>query len=292
MIRKEPTVYPPHESFMHVSLGDIEAFPLNDDDVIISGFPKSGTNWMQVIVANLWDDWTTCAASERGQVPNLAGVSASSRPGYAGYEECAAVGSPRLMKVHLPVDFMPARWPGHGRVIHITRNPKDVCVSLFHEIKGVSRYAPESPIAVPHDYKMRDFVRRFVNGDVPYGPYVENVIGWRRMESPNLLKITYEDARFNTRGTVMKIVDFVGKPVSQSRIDEVIAQTQFDRMKTNDIRFQINHQDLREDGEATAFMRKGAVGDWREEMSLNDSEFLDHHLISQLEASEIFLTYQ
>jgi hypothetical protein len=48
---------------------------------------------------------------------------------------CIAADSPRLMKSHLPIELMPDRWPGHGKVVHLTRIPKDVCVSYFHEAR-------------------------------------------------------------------------------------------------------------------------------------------------------------
>jgi hypothetical protein len=272
----------------HENIEDIRSFPLNDDDLVVVGYPKSGTNWLQIMLASLWDDWTTLN-NERHQVPNLAG---KDRPGYVGYDACIAVESPRLMKCHLPLDMMPTRWPDHGKVIHIIRNPKDVCVSYFHETRAQTAATPGSQFALPEDTPMREFVRHFIDGHVQYGRFTDNVIGWRQFEHPNLLKITYEDARNNIRDTLDRVVAFVGKPVTDKRINEVIEKTEFKTMKSSDLRYQINHPDIREGQEKVgAFMRKGIVGDWKEEMSLADSEYLDQTMVAELERAGIFLTY-
>jgi hypothetical protein len=272
----------------HANVDDLKSFPLNDDDVVVVGYPKSGTNWLQIMLANLWGDWTTLN-NERRQVPNLAG---KDRPGYSGYLACIAVDSPRLMKSHLPIDMMPARWPDHGKVVHITRNPKDVCVSYYHETRAQASATPGSRFALPEDFPMRDYVRLFVDGQVQYGRYTDNVIGWRHFEHPNLLKITYEDARWDVRSILDQVTEFIGKPVSCERVDEVIAKTEFSAMKWSDLRFQVNHPDLRENRRNVGpFMRKGVVGDWKEQMSTADSEYLDATVVAQLEREGIFLTY-
>ena len=273
----------------HENIDDLKSFPLNDTDVVIAGYPKSGTNWLQVMLSNLWDDWTTLN-NERRQVPHLAG---KDRPGYGGYLACIGVGSPRLMKSHLPIDMMPDRWPDHGKVVNIVRNPKDVCVSYYHEARGRKPGAPGShKLARPVDFPMREFVREFAAGQVQYGSYIDHTIGWRTFDHPNLLKITYEEARRDTRGTLERVVAFLGKPVSDDRLEDVVAKTEFSAMKNNDLRFQMNVPDLREDRVGVgAFMRKGVVGDWKEEMSLADSEYLDATVVAPLEKAGVFLTY-
>ncbi len=279
-------MYKAHGKTMHDDLDDIAVFPLGDGDVLVSGFPKSGTNWMQVMVANLWDHWTTVAASESRQVPNISGAR---RENYSGYDACIAVDSPRLMKTHLPRQLMPTRWPEHGKVIHLVRNPKDVCVSLYFELKKMANKVPDSPDV--ERGTISDFVKRFAAGEVPYGPYVDNIVSWRTFEHPNLLKVTYEETKTNVRLVLDRIVDFVGIPVDDDRLEKVIAETDFDAMRNNDLRFQINHPDPT-DERGTHFMRKGIVGDWRNEMSAEDSALLDAEVVAPLEAQGVFLRYE
>ena len=93
------------------------------------------------------------------------------------------------------------------------------------------------------------------------------------------------------RARVDRIVDFVGIPVPEERIERVIAETDFEAMRNNDLRLQINHPDPT-DERGTDFMRKGIVGDWRNEMGAADSALLDAEVVGPLEAQGVFLRYE
>lgn len=268
------------------SIDDIKNFQLADGDLLVVGFPKSGTSWLQVMITRLWDDWNTCGGELR-KVPSLHGK--HTKPGhYYGFADCVALESPRLIKTHLPLELMPASWPERGKVVHITRNPKDVAVSLFHELRHMKRTAPD---AQQHVENFDQLFRRFVEGDVPWGPFPDNVLGWHKLSHPNLLKITYEETRRNTKKAIEDIVRFVGWPISQERIDQVIAETEFSAMKELNVRFQINHPDLRDDTE-TPFMRKAKVGDWKSVFTVEQSEIFDRTVVKQLEKNGLNLTYE
>lgn len=275
--------------FFAIEKDKVRGFPLDDSDVIIAGYPKSGTNWMQVVIGNLWDDW---GLAPNRQVPALASRDQPEK-NYYGFNAFLEARSPRLAKTHIAREDMPKRWPEHGKVVHITRNPKDVCVSYFHELKNVSRNNPDMT-AVPGIYdetlEMSLHVRQFVSGAVPWGPYLENTIGWRNFDHPNLLKITYEEAKRDPRTTFEKIIAFIGRPVTQERLEKVLAETSFEAMRTSDVRFQINHPNLREDTDAP-FMRKGSIGGWVDEMSAEDAKLIDKHIVEPLEKARINLTY-
>ena len=43
--------------------------------------------------------------------------------------------SPRIIKTHLPIQFLPDNVENESKVIYILRNPKDVCVSYYHFAK-------------------------------------------------------------------------------------------------------------------------------------------------------------
>ena len=286
-------MHDPDPAFMHPfrSYDEIRNFPLDEGDVLIQGYPKSGTNWMQVILANLWDDWSMLAG-ELKQVPHLTGR--SDRPNYCGYSACLAFGTPRLMKTHLPVDLFPRRWPRYGKVVHVIRNPKDTVVSFYHQVQGgLSQTHPESPFALPENATLHDFVLRFVAGTVPYGLYTTNAIGWHNVEHPNLLKISYEQAKMDALGTVRTIAQFVGKPVSEERIRKVVAMTDFDAIKSSDLRHQINLPTLREGSDdPVPYLRKGIVGGWKDSLSVADSELLDETVVAELERNGLHLIYE
>lgn len=276
-------MYKPDPRHVH-DLDDVRRFPLEDDDLIIAGFPRSGTNWIQVIVANLWDDWST-TQNEHKRVPNLSGASVGDDEssderfleGYEGYASCIAVGPPRLMKCHLPPEFMPVRWPDHGKVLHISRNPKDVCVSYFHMTQTASALGHSAAVRS----ELERYVDQFVRGEVPYGPYLDHMLEWYKLDSRNLLRVTYEAVKADTLGFVEQLVDFVGKPVSPARIEEIVSKSEFNNMRKNELTDQINVPHVFSD-RANQFMRKGIVGGWKSELTVQMSELIDDVIVARL----------
>jgi hypothetical protein len=123
------------------------------------------------------------------------------------------------MKTHLHRSLMPIRWPDHGKVIYVTRNPYDTCISLWHEFRKSNR--------IPDDFDR--YVENFISGDVtPYDPYGENILSWHSFQHPNLLKIGYEETRRGTRSVVNRIAQFLEQPVAPGQIDEILTKMSFD----------------------------------------------------------------
>jgi len=269
-----------------VEMDLVRVFPLDDRDVVIAGFPKSGTNWFQVMISNLWDDWTT-TRNERKQVPHLAG--ADTHQGYLGYGACIACEPPRLMKFHPSREFMPERWPEHGKVVHITRNPMDVCVSMYHHFRRSNTGIPDSSPLVVKDWDTH--IDRFLSGQVVYGPYIDNIVSWQTFDHPNLLKITYEETRRDTKRVLRRIAEFLERDFADERLDVVVERTEFSRMRQNDdLKRQMNIP-LVDSNSATDFMRKGAVGDWQNELSPEAIRRLQDELVRPLEEAGVRLQY-
>ena len=49
-----------------------------------------------------------------------------------------AVPSPSVLNTHLPYRWLPRKHVENGgKIVHVIRNPKDVCVSMYHFLKGI-----------------------------------------------------------------------------------------------------------------------------------------------------------
>ena len=87
----------------------------------------SGTTWVQEIVYLLKNNLNFEKAKEKvleDRFPYL-------EYPYPGIHSVEKMPSPRLIKTHLPLDFLPDDVLS-GKVIYITRNPKDTLVSYYH----------------------------------------------------------------------------------------------------------------------------------------------------------------
>ena len=79
-------------------------------------------------------------------------------------EFAANLPSPRVIKSHLPFEFLPPKLLDTCKVIYVGRNPKDTCVSYYHH-----------HLSFNAEYKMEgsfsDFANLFLQGITEYGSY-------------------------------------------------------------------------------------------------------------------------
>merc|ERR1712212_631103 len=93
-------------------------------------------------------------------------------PGFpSGLDEVAELPtSPRLIKTHLPVQFIPKTfWEQNCKIIYVARNAKDNAVSFFH-FDRMNMVQPE-----PGDWS--GFLNRFMEGKRGGGSGDEHVKG-------------------------------------------------------------------------------------------------------------------
>ncbi|KAK2164619.1 hypothetical protein LSH36_61g08010 [Paralvinella palmiformis] len=225
-------------------LKDVKEFHVHDSDVIIASFPKSGTTWIQEIVHQLSDGLSESEELTIEEIfPYIEYV-------YPGLKHLAKCTSPRYMKTHLPYELLPDDvYTGHGKVIYIARNVKDVSVSYFHFIKmlTITKYSGE----------FNDFLTTFVDGK-------DHVLGyWKQREQSNILFISYEDLHKNPVVVIKQISSFLGKSVDEKQMLEIAFQCSFSQMKSNPlVNYSWWHDLGISDKKQTDFMRKGKVGDW------------------------------
>ena len=74
-----------------------------------------------------------------------------------------SLSSPRVIKTHLPLEFLPPNILETCKVIFVCRTPKDCCVSMYnHQLK-----MPDTKFKGTFS----DFAEIFLNGSVMYGSY-------------------------------------------------------------------------------------------------------------------------
>ena len=77
--------------------------------------------------------------------------------------------SPRVIKSHLPFEMLPPNLLDTCKVIFVSRNPKDTCVSFYHHAKNME----ESNTMENGEFigTFADFAETFLDGTCAYGSY-------------------------------------------------------------------------------------------------------------------------
>uniref|UniRef100_UPI00398F602F sulfotransferase family 2, cytosolic sulfotransferase 2 n=1 Tax=Pristiophorus japonicus TaxID=55135 RepID=UPI00398F602F len=241
-----------------------EEFQVRDDDVFIVTYPKSGTTWMQEILPIIYsngDLTPVLTIPNWDRVPWLeqttAQLTLENKP------------SPRLITTHMLYHLMPKSfYTSKAKVIYVVRNPKDVLVSSFY-YHGIA-------IFLDNPGTFEEFMQRFLEGNVIFGSWFDHVKSWWALkDNENVLFVSYEEMLQNMKGMVVKISEFLGKPLSDDMIEVIVNQSQFNNMRENKMsNYKLVPNEIL-DQTKTNVLRKGISGDWKNHFTTAQAEHFD-----------------
>lgn len=249
---------------------NIQNFQARPDDILIATYPKAGTTWVSYILDLLYfgqtspEHQTSIPIYER--VPFLEIIIPFLDSGKDLADKLST--SPRLIKTHFPVQFVPKSfWEQNCRIIYVARNAKDNLVSYFH-FDRMNMVQPE-----PGDWS--SYVHRFMEGKVVFGSWYDHVNDWweKKQTYSKLHYMFYEDLVEDTGREIDKLCCFLGLSRSVEEKEQIRGGVQFDNMKKNDMANYSTCEVM--DFKISPFMRKGKVGDWKNHFTVAQSEEFD-----------------
>lgn len=260
-------------------------YTAREGDIFIVTYPKCGTTWTQYIVCNILT---------RGHLPSDIADYDLMSPFVDARGAEAAENRPTKGPIvtHLPRNVLQ---PRHcAKYIYVARNPYDCAVSYYYFLKGFT------PNTFPD---FGSFLAMFLSGKVPYGDYFDHLLSWyERRKDANVLFITYEELKTDSRAQFLRIADFLGNEHGRAmRQDEALLRHVLDSCRLENMkafikynpvdRFQtenckvctekeqstnvIDNAAIIKDPDskiAPAFLRKGIVGDWKNHFSSEQLE--------------------
>jgi aryl sulfotransferase len=246
-------------------------FAFRDDDIVISTYAKSGTTWMQQIVAQLLF---------RGD-PNLEVAEMSPwldlrvPPKDVKLPVVEGQTHRRFIKTHLPVDALV--FSPKARYIYIGRDGRDVVWSFYnhHANANATWYAAlnDTPGRVgppigPPPADIRQYWREWLDQDGhPWWPFWENIASWWAIRDlPNVLFVHFESLKRDMRSEMRRIATFLDIPIDESRWPRIVEYCSFDWMKQNATK-SVPLGGAFWDAGAQVFINKGVNGRWRDTLT-------------------------
>ncbi|XP_044067867.1 cytosolic sulfotransferase 2-like isoform X2 [Siniperca chuatsi] len=248
----------------------IQNFKARPDDILIATYPKAGTTWVSYILDLLYFGQTSperqVSIPLHERVPFLE-ISIPSLPtGKDLADQLPTI--PRLIKTHLPVQFIPRSfWEQNSRIVYAARNAKDNAVSYFH-FGRMNNAQPE-----PGDWST--FLQDFMEGKVAFGSWYDHVNGWweKKQTYSKLHYMFYEDLIEDCGREIDHLCSFLGLSLSAEEKERVTTEVKFDNMKENKMTNYSTVQIMNQ--KVSPFMRKGKVGDWKNHFTVAQDEQFD-----------------
>ncbi|WP_163991979.1 sulfotransferase domain-containing protein [Pyxidicoccus caerfyrddinensis] len=211
------------------------------DDIFIATYPKSGTTWMQMLLVQLLGKGDVDFDHILQKSPYLEELIRNENLDYM-----EKMPSPRMFKTHLRYgDLKPAK---SARIIFVTRDARDTFISCYHHYEMLRRFRS------PFDR----FMKRMVSGNGFFGSWYGYMRSWMpHRHDANVLWLRYEDLRGDLEGQVRRVAAFLGVPVPEERMSDLLEKCSFEYMKQHNHKFDFRMGLYGED--PGAFIRQGGT---------------------------------
>ncbi|XP_058454540.1 luciferin sulfotransferase [Malaya genurostris] len=281
---------------------DILNLEIRTDDVWLLSYPRTGSTWAQEMVWLLGNnlDYEGAKSVQQVRTPLLE-LSAifsedqSVEDFVTKHEKVNSVTcvrnlpSPRYVKCHLPWQLLPTQMDTvRPKMIYIARNPKDLAVSYYYYCQLIHQTSGS----------FEDFCNIFLDDQAPIGPMWAHMLGfWKRRNQSNVLFLKYEDMKRNLPTVIRDCARFmdIDRDLKEEEIVRLCDHLQFDRMQKNPA---VNMEPLMQNSAqidtngSVKFIRKGAIGDWKNHMSDELSERFDTWIRKHFDGTGLEFLYE
>ena len=265
-----------HEYTNHVVLDSTRwrVYNHRPGDIIISTSYKTGTTWMQTIVANL--------LFQDGALPGpVTAISPWLDMALPPLEDVAkaleAQTHRRFIKSHLALDGLP--YFETARYIVVGRDVRDVFMSIWNHHNGYTdetkemfrKRAASFGTECPFFEDIHDMFRSWIalgsfpweTSGFPYWSHLHHAqTWWDYRHLPNILMVHYTDLLEDPVGQIRRIAKYLNIEIREEMLPGILQRISFGGMKENFNTIMPDADHLWRGGSAT-FMNKGTNGRWK-----------------------------
>ena len=250
-------------------------FPFRDDDIIIATYAKSGTTWLQQIVAQLIFNGAT--EQNVGEISHW--VDFRLPPREVKMPEIEAQTHRRFLKTHLPVDALV--FSPKAKYLFIARDGRDVMWSFYNHhlnmtdemINAINDQAgPDLESFEDMSLEIDEYFRRWLEKDGhPIWPFFSHIKSWWDIRDlPNVKLLHFNELKEDMSGQIENIAKFLEIDIDQDKWSDILEHCSFDYMRANaELSVPLGGAPWK--GGAKTFIHKGTNGRWHDVLTENDN---------------------
>ncbi|KAG7176047.1 Sulfotransferase 1C4-like 5 [Homarus americanus] len=130
--------------------------------------------------------------------------------------------NPRTIKTHLPFSLLHPGILNTCKVVYVARNPKDVCVSYYHQQRLVTLAEFLGTFPEYVDFWCRDLLLQ-----APYWGHIAE--GWARRHHRNVLFLLYENMKKDLLSELRRLNTFLETGLTEEELQKIAKFTSFER---------------------------------------------------------------
>ena len=205
---------------------------MENKDIYIVSYPRSGNTWLRFILANLYFD-------------PVGGVDFTNIHEYSPetgktYTTIESNDKPKIIKSH------DSYRKEYKKVIYILRDGRDVYTSYYFYLKNM----------LPGSMTFNEFL---LEAPVENGRWSGHVNSWRQNKADNILFIRYEAMKKDIYSVIKSIAEFCDITIDKNSISNAVNKSDFQTMAI----LENKHGRGKYKSGPERFMRKGKIGDWK-----------------------------
>lgn len=261
---------------MENEIEEIEHMDIRDDDIWVCSFPRSGTTLTQEMVYLIQTlDFDTASRKQLDERFPPIDFKDDRYPYYKGIKAIEEMKSPRMIKSHFHHFLLPEQLQkGKGRIIYVSRNPKDVAPSFYK----LGLYGGE---LLEENKTFNQFIDSFVEGTEYACPWTRHVLEyWERRNDGHVLFLKYNDIIRDKPTVIRQIAKFLGRSLTDEDVARIAEHCHVDNMRDNPMVNGSYWNDFKQTNrDGGRFINKGISGSWKEKLTPEQSKKIDTLLL-------------
>ena len=259
-----------------------------DDDIVISTYAKSGTTWLQQIIAQLLFD-----GEEGMDVAEMSPwLDLRVPPKEIKLPMVEEQTHRRFLKTHLPVDALV--FSEKAKYIYVGRDGRDVLWSMFNHHSSANANWYEAlndtpgrvgpPIELPPSSVTKYYHDWLDKDGHPFWPFWENIRSWWAIKNlPNVHLVHFGNLKNDMPGEIRRIAEFIDSPIDESKWELILRHCSFEYMKENATK-SVPLGGAFWDGGAQTFINKGTNGRWHEVLRTDEVSKYESRAAEELDS--------